>query len=147
MQAGFWGKGNWDESSRSSSIFLWQSTVIWDGCSQHLGSLIASSQTCAICIISGLACVKRQEKTGCQMPLSWISGWRGYTSEVLQGILRLAGELMAFDTLLRFLFGMRACLWVRETDSWEELGSPHSSVTHLWLLWDVRYAAALAQIL
>lgn len=64
MQACFWGKGNWAGSSRSSSIFLWQSTVIWDGCSQHLGSLIASSQTHAICIISGLACVKRQEKQG-----------------------------------------------------------------------------------
>lgn len=112
-------------------------TVIWDGWAQLLGSLIASSQTYAICIVSGLACVKRQEKAGCQMPLSWISGWRGYTSEVLQGILRLTGGLMAFDMLLHFLFGTWTCLCVRETagKSWGHL------IVLLLIIWNRALAA------
>lgn len=70
MQACVQGGENQDESFRSSSVFLLQSTVILDSCTQLLGSLIASFQTCAICVISGFTCVKRWEKAGRQMPLS-----------------------------------------------------------------------------
>lgn len=140
----FWGKENWEESLKSSAISLAQSIVIWDGCTQHLGSLRASSQTCAIRIISALACVKHWGK-GCQILPAWIYGWGGPISEVLWGIPRLTGELMAFDTFLSFFFGMWVCLWVRERDSWVGVTSSFCSSSPgigCRLLWDVRYAAA-----
>lgn len=75
------------------------------------------------------------------MPLSWISDWRGYTFEVLQGTLRLTGELMAFDTLLHF-FGMWACLWVREMDTGESWG--HLIV--VLLIWNQALAAMRCKV-
>lgn len=122
-------------------LSLLESTVILDGCAQLLGSLIASFQTCAICVISGFTCVKHWEKAGCPMPLSWISDWRGYTSEVLQGILRLTRELMAFNTLLHF-FGMWACLWVREMDTGKSWG--HLIV--VLLIWNQSLAAVRCKV-
>lgn len=138
MQACVWGRKN----QELQELFYLSLTIhCYLRCAQLLGSLIASFQTCAICIISGFTCVKHWEKAWCQMPLSWISDWRGYTSEVLQGILRLTGELMAFNTLLHF-FGMWACLWVREMDTGKSWG--HLIV--VLLIWNQSLAAVRCKV-
>lgn len=82
-------------------------------------------------------------KAECQMPLSWISGWGGYTSEVLWGILRLAEEQMFFDTLLHFLFGMLTCLWVTETVSGKSLGH---LIVLLLMFWNRAPAAVRCKV-
>lgn len=61
MQACVWGGENQDESFRSSSFSY---NPLIDGCAQPLGSLIASFQNCAICVISGFTCVKHWGKAG-----------------------------------------------------------------------------------
>lgn len=91
--------------------------------------------------------VKHWEK-GCQMLPAWIYGWGAPCSEVLWGIPRLTGELMAFDTFLSFFFGMWVCLWVRERDNWVGVTSSFCSSSPgigCGLLWDVRHAAAMCR--
>lgn len=60
-QACVWGGENQDESFRSSSFSY---NPLLDGCAQLLGSLIASFQNCAICVMSGFTVSNIGEKQG-----------------------------------------------------------------------------------